>query len=132
MPIANRLEIDKEGNLQLQVQATTLPDGVTLVGTPSVEPQKRRAGRGEAAWALAAGVTIDQVAVVDRIDRRQLPTVVVLAAAQAVRFRWVADPDPLPDETDAPTPGDDYRVVIVASRSDGYDWVGKFEVRIRP
>lgn len=135
--MANRslvLEVDKEGNLKLQVQATTLPTGVTLLDTPAptVEAQKKTAGSEPEDWNTAAGVTIDQIAVTDRIDIRKLPTVTVLAADQAVQFRWVKDPDAQPDETDDPVPGENYRVVVVARRSDGYDWVGKFEVRVRP
>lgn len=131
---ALRLEVDKEGNIKLQVQATSLPSGVTLLDSPSptVEAQKKTTSSEPEDWNAAAGVTIDQVAVTDRIDIRKLPTVVVLATDQAIQFRWKKDPDPQPDETDTPIPGDDYRVVVMAQRSDGYDWVGKFPVRVRP
>lgn len=130
------LEVDKEGNLIFQVQATDLPSGVTLKSAspaPTVVAQKKTAGSDPEDWNAAAGVTIDQIAVADRIDLAKLPEKVVLASAQAIKFRWKADPDPQPDETDTPVPGDGYRVVVVAERSDGEgDWVAKTSVRINP
>lgn len=130
------LEVDKEGNLIFQVQARELPSGVTLKSSspaPTVVAQKKTAGSDPEDWNAAAGVTIDQIAVVDRIDLAKLPEKVVLASAQAIKFRWKADPDPQPDETDSPVPGDGYRVVVVAERSDGEgDWVAKAAVRINP
>lgn len=125
------LQVDKEGNIKLQVQALGLPEDVTL-SNPSVEAQVKT-GDDPVTWDKATGVDIDQIAVTDRIDIRKLPTVVVLAPAQAVQFRWKKDPDPQPDPTDEPKPGDKYRVVVTANRSDGaIDWVGKPKVRVNP
>lgn len=129
------LEVDKEGNLKLQVQATSLPAGVTLLSSPAptVVAQKRTATKPKEVWGVAAGVTIDEIQVVDRIDIGRLPTVVVLAPSQALQFRWVKDPQTQPDAADDPIPGDGYRVSVKAQRSDGsYDWVRKFLVRINP
>jgi hypothetical protein len=134
MARARVLEVDKEGNLKLQVQATSLPNGVTLleVPAPTVVAQKR-VGTDPEDWVAATGVTIDQIEVTDRLDIRRLPTVVVLAASQAIQFRWKQDPDAQPDPDDDPVPGDNYRVSVKAQRSDGsYDWVRKFPVRINP
>jgi len=131
MARAQVLEVDKEGNLRLQVQATSLVAGVTLLDSPAptVIAQKR-SGTDPEDWDVAAGVTIDTIEVVDRIDIRRLPSVVVLAERQAIQFRWKEDPQPQPDVTDDPIPGHNYRVSVKARRSDGYDWVRKFPVRI--
>jgi len=129
---AQVLEIHKESDLVLQVQATDLPSGVTL-SAPTVQAQKRTPKSDPQDWNVAAGVTINTISVVDRVDLTRLPAIVSLAAGQAVRFIWRADPDALPDETDEPTPGDNYRVVVTATRSDGLgDWVAKPSVRIHP
>lgn len=127
------LEVDKEGNLKLQVQATTLPAGVTLLSDPAPTVQaQRRTKRDPETWAAAEGVTIDEITVTDRINIKRLPTVIVLASAQALQFRWKQDPDPQPSATDTPIPGNEYRVSVKARRSDGYDWVRKFPVKVNP
>lgn len=123
------LEDHKEGDLIFQVRfSNELPSGVTL-SNPAVEVQKRTAGSDPEDWNAATGVTVSGELVVDAVDDDGST---VLGTDQAVQFQIDMDPDPQPDETDDPIPGDNYRVVVTADRSDLGDVVGKVPLRVYP
>lgn len=126
-PLVSRpgsLEWDKEKDGTRQIRANDeLPDGVTLIGPLAVEVQRLTIGSEPEQWATEAAITVSLIGVVDALSDDGLTT---LGTDQAIQFQLDADADPLPDETDLPLPGDNYRVVATASRSDGPgDWVGK-------
>lgn len=118
------LEWDKEGIAVRQVRAhLELPSGVTLTGTPTVRIDKLTRGSEPEDWVDATSdFTISGIVVVNAIADDGSTN---LGTSQAVQFQIAADPGVEPDETDAPTPGDEYRVVIVATRSDAGQWTGK-------
>ncbi|MDK1102513.1 MAG: hypothetical protein QGD93_02650 [Actinomycetota bacterium] len=118
------LEWDKEGIAVRVVRAhLELPSGVTLTGTPTVRIDKLTLGSEPEDWVDATSdFTISGIVVVNSVADDGSTN---LGTSQAVQFQIDADPDTEPDETDAPTPGDEYRVVITATRSDAGEWVGK-------
>jgi len=118
------LEWDKEGTAVRAVRAhLELPSGVTLTGTPVVRIDKLTRGSEPEDWVDATSdFTISGQIVVNAIADDGTTN---LGTSQAVQFQITADPGTEPDETDAPTPGDEYRVVITATRSDAAQWVGK-------
>ena len=124
------LERHKEGNQVFQVRFhDELPSGVTLSG-PTVVTQKRTAGSDPEDWNAVAEDTVSGVTVVDAIDDDEVTN---LGTSQAVQFTIDADPQTQPDETDAPIPGDNYRALVKATRSDGLGHViGKVPLRVMP
>ncbi len=118
------LEWDKEGIAVRQVRAhLELPAGVTLTGTPTVRIDKLTRGSEPEDWVDASSdFTITGILVVNAIADDGSTN---LGTSQAVQFQIAADTGTEPDETDAPTPGDEYRVVIIATRSDAGEWTGK-------
>ena len=119
------LEWDKEGIAVRTVRASDeLPDGVALEGTPTVRIDKLTRGSEPEDWVDAtADFTISGITIVNSVADDETTN---LGTNQAVQFQIAADPGTEPDETDAPTPGDEYRVVITADRDDGtLQWVGK-------
>ena len=119
------LEWDKEGIALLTVRASNeLPSGVALEGTPTVRIDKLTRGSEPEYWVDASSdFGISAIAIVDSIADDESTT---LGTNQAVEFLVAADPGTEPDETDDPTPGDEYRVVVTAERDDGDEqWVGK-------
>lgn len=124
------LEWDKEGDGTRQVRASDeLPTGVTLTGTPTVRIDRLTVGSEPQDWQNVTTLfTITGAQVVDAVADNGTT---VLGTNQAVQFTIGADPDTQPDETDEPVPGDNYRVVVICSRSDGVgDWVGKAPLMI--
>ena len=117
------LEWDKEADAVRQVRAhLELPTGVTL-SAPTVRIDRLTLGSEPEDWAdVTTDFTISGIIVVNAIADDGTTN---LGTNQAVQFQIDADPQTTPDETDEPTPGDDYRVVIVASRSDAGEWTGK-------
>lgn len=116
------LEWDKEGDGIRQIRASDeLPSGVTL-STPTAAVQMKTRNSEPEDWNTVAEITVSLVTVVDAVADNGVD---VLGTNQAVQFQLDADPDTLPDETDLPIPGAEYRVVVKADRSDGGDWVGK-------
>jgi len=129
MPRDRVLEYHKEGDLLYQVRFhKELPSGVTLAN-PTAAVQKLTIGSDPEDWNTATGVTVSSVSVVNAIDDDETTN---LGTSQAVQFTINADPDSQPDETDAPVPGDNYRVVVEADRSDSGDVVGKVPLRVMP
>ncbi len=125
-PLTSRpgaLEWDKEADGIRQIRASDeLPSGVTLAA-PTVEVQRLTIGSEPEDWNTDATVTVSGVQVVDAIADDGTTN---LGTDQAVQFQLNADAADLPDATDTPLPGDNYRVVATATRSDGTgDWVGK-------
>lgn len=118
------LEWDKEGIAVRTVRASNeLPDGVELTGTPTVRIDKLTRGSEPEDWVDASSdFTISEIVVVNSIADDGTTN---LGTNQAVQFQIAADPGTEPDETDDPTPGDEYRVVITATRDSGGQWVGK-------
>ena len=129
MPKTRVLEYHKEGDQIYQVRFhQELPSGVTLSGA-TVAVQKLTPGTDPEDWNTATGVTVTGVSVVNAIDDDEVTN---LGTSQAVQFTISADPDTQPDETDNPIPGDNYRVVVEADRSDSGDVVGKVPLRVMP
>lgn len=119
------LEWDKEGIALLTVRASDeLPAAVALEGTPTVRIDKLTRGSEPEDWVDATDdFSISAITVVNSIADDEST---VLGTNQAVAFLLAADPGTEPDETDAPTPGDEYRVVVTADRDDDtLQWVGK-------
>ncbi len=118
------LEWDKEGTSVFAVRGhLELPSGVTLTGTPTVRIDKLTRGSEPEDWVDAsADFTITAITVVNAVADDGSTN---LGTSQAVQFQVTADTGTEPDETDAPTPGSEYRVVITATRSDSGEWVGK-------
>ena len=119
------LEWDKEGIAVRTVRASDeLPDGVGLEGTPTVRIDKLTRGSEPKDWVdVTEDFSISGITIVNAIADDETTN---LGTSQAVQFQIAADTDDLPDETDDPTPGDEYRVVITADRDDGtLQWVGK-------
>ncbi len=119
------LEWDKEGTAIRQVRGNLeLPTGVELEGTPTVRIDKLTRGSEPEDWVDATSdFTITGIIIVDAVADNGTT---VVGTNQAVQFQITADTGTEPDETDDPTPGDEYRVVIVADRDDGSgQWTGK-------
>ncbi len=118
------LEWDKEADAVRTVRGNLeLPSGVTLTGTPTVRIDRLTLGSEPADWVdRTSDFTISGILVVNAVADDGVTN---LGTNQAVQFQIDADPGVEPDETDEPTPGDEYRVVIVATRSDAGEWVGK-------
>ena len=118
------LEWDKEGIAVRTVRASNeLPTGVTLTGLPTVRIDRLTLGSEPENWTdVTSDFTISAITVVNSIADDGVTN---LGTSQAVEFQIAADPGTEPDETDEPTPGDEYRVVITATRSDAGEWVGK-------
>lgn len=117
------LEWDKEGIRILTVRGSNeLPSGITL-STPVVRIDKLTRGSEPEDWVDAsADFTISGELIVDAIADDGTTN---LGTDQAVQFQLAADPGTEPDETDDPVPGEEYRAVVTAARSDAGEWVGK-------
>lgn len=123
------LEWDKEGDGVRTVRASDeLPAGVELKGIPAprVSVQKRTRNSEPEDWVEISGVggsvSVSGILVVDSVADNGTT---VLGTNQAVQFQLDKDTGTQPDETDEPTPGAEYRVVVVADRDDVGDWTGK-------
>ena len=119
------LEWDKEGTGIRQIRGNLeLPSGVALSGTPTVRIDKLTRGSEPEDWVDASSdFTITGIVIVNAVADNGTT---ILGVNQAVQFQITADSDTQPDETDPPTPGDEYRVVAVADRDDGPgQWTGK-------
>lgn len=104
------------GNLEL-------PSGVTLTGTPTVRIDRLTVGSEPEDWTdVTSFFSISGILVVDAIADDEVTN---LGTDQAVEFQIDKDTGTEPDETDEPIPGEEYRVVIVAARSDAGEWTGK-------
>lgn len=115
-----RWEWDKQGDLDGHANFHhELPAGVTL-SSPTAELHERTATNpvtytkivSEGAEAV---VTIAASVVTAMKDKDTEETG---GAGRGVRVVITKDPDDQPDVTDEPTPGTDYRVKIIATRSD--------------
>ena len=118
------LEWDKEGIAVRTVRGSDeLPSGVTLTGNPTVRIDRLTVGSEPENWTdVTSDFTISAITIVNSVADDEST---VLGTSQAVQFTIAADPGTEPDETDEPTPGEEYRVVITATRSDAGQWVGK-------
>lgn len=121
------LEWDKEADAVRQVRANLeLPSGVTLKATaptPTVRIDKLTRGSEPEDWVdVTSDFSVTGIIIVDAIADDGTTN---LGTDQAVQFQLDADTGTEPDEDDPPTPGEEYRVVIVAARSDVGQWVGK-------
>lgn len=117
------LEWDKEIDQVLTVRGSDeLPSGVTL-SLPAIRIDKLTRGSEPEDWVnVTADFSISAVAVVNAIADDKTTN---LGTNQAVKFLVAADTGTLPDETDEPTPGDEYRIVATAARSDSGKWAAK-------
>ena len=118
------LELDKEGIAVRTVRASNeLPAGVELTGTPTVRIDRLVLGSEPENWEdVTSSFGISAITVVNSIADDGSTN---LGTNQAVQFQVAADTGTEPDETDEPTPGGEYRVVIIAARDTGGEWVGK-------
>ena len=117
------LEWDKEGPAVLTVRGhLELPAAVTL-SAPSIRIDKLTLGSEPEDWVnVTSDFSVSSILVVNAVADDGTTN---LGTDQAVQFQIDADTDTQPDETDPPTPGDEYRVVAVATRSDAGQWTGK-------
>lgn len=111
-------EWDKQGDgdfhANLHSGPNALPTSVTL-SSPSAELHQRTATDPETWVDRSSEVTLSAT-VVDALDRNG--DAESGGTNRAVRVVITKDPDAQPDVTDEPEPGDDYRVKIIATRSD--------------
>lgn len=115
MATERRWEWDKQGDLDAHANwHHELPEGVTL-SDPEVELHEQTASNPET-WALVAPQPTMGATIVTAM--RDKDTEEAGGAGRGVRVVITADPDAQPDVTDEPTPGNDYRVKIIATRSD--------------
>lgn len=110
-----RWEWVKQGDLDGHARFTDeLPSGVTLSG-PSAQLHQRTSGSPET-WVDRSSEVSITATVVDALDDDF--STLSGGTDRAVRVVITADSDPQPDVTDEPEPGTDYRVMIIATRSD--------------
>lgn len=130
-----RFEWHKEGDQIFQMRfSDELPSSAALTGTPTVRVDKLTEGSDPEDWNnVSAGasqsITVSGVTIVDAVDD---DGTTVLGTNQAVQFQLNADAATMPDETDEPVPGRNYRVVVTADRDDAGDVVGKVGLTIHP
>lgn len=133
MAKGRRLEWHKEKAQVFQVRFhDELDAGVTL-SDPSVRVDELTKGSDPEDWddiSTSGSVSVSGVLVVDAYDDDG--TAITNGTSQAVQFTLDADSATMPDETDEPVPGKNYRVVVMASRSDAGGVVGKVGLTIRP
>ncbi|MDH5279542.1 MAG: hypothetical protein OEW52_00165 [Thermoleophilia bacterium] len=109
------LEWDKQGDLDAHVRFhEELPPGVTL-SAPSVELHQRIATEPETWVSRSSEVTLAASVVAALTDKW---VAISGGTSRAVRVVVTKDPDAQPDVTDEPKPGDNYRLKIIATRSD--------------
>ena len=108
-------EWNKQGDLDGHARFhDELPAGVTL-SAPTAELHRRTA-TSPVTWAkITSGVTLTPT-VVDALSDQWVP--ISGGTSRAVRVVITKDPDAQPNVADEPTPGDNYRVMIIATRSD--------------
>ena len=129
------LELDKEADVMLTVRASDElalltnedpEEAIRLEGTPTVRIDKLTRGSEPEDWVDVTSdfvIDPDDINIVDSIADDGSTN---LGADQAVEFLVQADTGDVPDETDDPTPGDEYRVVVVAAIDNFlHQWVGK-------
>ena len=115
-----RWEWDKQGDLDGHANFHhELPAGVTL-SSPAAELHERTDTNPEtwtkiASTGAGAVVTITPTIVTAMKDKDTEETG---GASRGVRVVITKDPDTQPDVTDEPTPGSNYRVKVIATRSD--------------
>ena len=117
------LEWDKEGAALFTVRAhLELPAAITL-SSPTVRIDRLTLGSEPEDWTdVTSDFGISLIVVVNSVADDESTN---LGTNQAVEFLVAADPGTEPDRLDEPTPGDEYRVVITATRSDAAEWTGK-------
>lgn len=115
MATAKRWEWDKQGDLDGHARFhDELPAGVTL-SSPTAELHQRTVDDPETWVDKSSEVTISE-SVVNALDDKWVA--ISGGTNRAVRVVITADPQPQPDVTDEPEPNDNYRVKIIATRSD--------------
>lgn len=115
---AGRFYWDKQGDFDGHASFhRELPAGVTL-SDPTVQLHEQIASDPETWEDQSDEVTISGS--IEHALKRQGSTSVqeTDGESRGVRVVITVDPDPQPDVTDDPEPGDDYRVKIIATRSD--------------
>lgn len=126
-------EWHKEGDQIFQMRfSDELPSSVALTGTPTVRVDKLTEGTDPEDWddvSTSGSISVSGITIVDSVDDDGST---VLGTNQAVQFQLNADAATLPDETDEPVPGTNYRVVVTADRDDAGDVVGKVPLTIHP
>lgn len=123
------LEWDKEGDGVRQVRASLeLNDPTVNLTNPVVTVEKRTGSTTPEDWNTVSEPVISNVIVVDALDDDG----VLIATNQAIQLQLNKDLDPQPDNTDPPIPGIEYRLVLIADRSDVGQWVGKPFLTIHP
>lgn len=110
-----QLEWDKQGDLDAHCRFhEELPPGVML-SAPTAYLHQRSADDPETWVNKTTEVTI-AAAIVDALDDDWVA--ISGGTSRAVRVVVTKDPQTQPDVTDEPEPNDNYRVKIVATRSD--------------
>ena len=115
MASSKRYEWNKSGDLDAHARFTDeLPSGVTL-SSPTVKLHQRTSTNPETWVDKPSEVTIT-ITVVNALDDAWV--VISGGTNRAVRVVITKDPQAQPDVTDEPEPGSNYRIEIVATRSD--------------
>lgn len=110
-----RSEWNKQGDLDHHARFhKELPPGVTL-SSPTAELHERTSDDPETWVKITSGVTITPT-VVNALDNAWVA--ISGGTNRAVRVVITKDPDAQPNVADEPTPGDNYRIMIIATRSD--------------
>ena len=117
------LEWDKEVDALLTVRGSDeLPAGVTLSG-PTLRIDRLTLGSEPEVWTdVTSDFSIAGKSIADSVADDETT---VLGTDQAIEFLLSADLATLPDVTDEPIPGGEYRVVVTGIRSDAGEWAGK-------
>lgn len=118
MGSSKRWEWDKQGDLDGHARfGDELPPGVTI-SAPAAQLHQRTSAEGvePEVWVdRSSEATLSATVVNERDDDWVLITG---GTSRAVRVVITADTDPQPDATDEPEPNSNYRVKIIATRSD--------------
>lgn len=118
MASSKRWEWDKQGDLDGHARFDDeLPPAVTL-SAPSAELHQRTSAEGvkPEVWVDRSSEATLAATVVNALDDDWVA--ISGGTNRAVRVVITADTDPQPDVTDEPEPNDNYRVKIIATRSD--------------
>lgn len=105
----------KQGDFDRQVSFhRALPSGETI--TAASVQLHRRTSLDPETWEDVSG-DVTESATVEQARSTEDNSLITGGENRAVRVVFSADPDAQPDPTDEPTPGSNYRVMVIVTRS---------------